>query len=102
MSEKQELLEDLKGIISDCLADEWHNALDVNDFKVERDYEAYGDAYVSSGDHITEESETAFREGFKQDITPEEFVEKLKLYPDFMSTLKKLIAEHADTADLIW
>jgi len=100
MSEEKELLEDLKGIIFDCLNDEWHNAIDVKDFKVERDYEAYGDTYVSTGDYITEESETKFREGFKQDITPEEFIEKLKVYPDFMATLRKLIAEHADTANL--
>ena len=100
MSEEKELLEDLKGIIFDCLNDEWHNAIDVNDFKVKRDYEAYGDTYVSTGDYITEESETKFREGFKQDITPEEFIEKLKVYPDFMATLKKLIAKHADTANL--
>jgi len=101
MNKKQELLEDINDVILECLEEEWCNALDHADFQTTRDYEAYGDTYVSSGDYITEESENCFREGFKQDMTPDEFIERLVIYPGFKEYIGKLIKEHADTADLV-
>lgn len=99
-NEEKELLLDIQGIISDALQDEWVNQCQHYDFQTSEESELYGNTWVSTGKYITEESENAFRKLFTTDITVDSFIDTLRTSPDFRGTIKKLIEEHANTADL--
>ena len=99
--ELNELYEDAKTIISETLDDEWAKQLDVTDFKIRREYEAYGDTYVSSGDYIADEDDTKFREGFIQDHDADAIIDLLRVNPDFRKCLVDLVEEYAYYKDLI-
>ena len=102
MNKEQELLEDVELALEEALEDEWCNACQQYDyFQEAEEYEAYGDTFVSTGRYLTEESEWAFRTNFQRDNDVDEFIEKLKLNPDFKNALKKYIEHYANTAQ-IW
>ena len=100
MSEKQELLEDLKCIVTEILDDEWSIAKDNFNFETNEEYEAYGDTYVSSGSYITDESDTKFRESFKQNHDVEQMLSLFKTSPDFCECIKNLVKEYANEKEL--
>lgn len=99
-NEFNELLEDLKCVVQECLDDEWYVACRDYDFDSSEEYEAYGDTYVSSGSYITESSEEAFRQDFKMSNDPDELIKKLMVYPGFRETLKDLVKEYSKTKEL--
>jgi len=99
-NELKELYEDAKMIIKETLDDEWRTQLDVTDFTIHRDYEAYGDTYVSTGDYISDEDDTKFREGFIQDHDADVVIDLLRANPDFRKCMVDLVKEYAYNADL--
>lgn len=99
-NEFNELLEDLKGVVQDCINDEWFEACQNYEFETAEEYEAYGDTYVSSGSYITDRSNEAFRQDFEMDNQPDELIKKLMVYPGFRETLKDLISEVVKTKEL--
>lgn len=99
-NEYQELLEDLKYIVSETIADEWHDACHNYDFNVEEDHEAYGDTYVSSGTYITDKESDDFRDKFEWANEPNDLIDKLRLNPQFCECLKNLVKEFTKTAEI--
>ena len=99
-NEVKELLEDTKCVIHDVLEEEWGKEVEQWDgFEYENESEAYGDTYVRSGSYITDESDTDFRENFKQNHDVDTFIDLLKANPDFRNCIQELVKEYADTRD---
>lgn len=99
-NELDELLEDIKMSIRNTLDDEWKEACQDYDFEYAEEHEAYGDTYVSSGMYITERSDAAFRQDFEESNDPNEFIDKLKLNPEFCSLIRDLVKTYTNNEEL--
>ena len=90
-SKEDKLLDNAMLDIFDELNDQWIKHCRSYNFKTLKEYEAYGNTYVSDGSYITDESDQKCREDFEKDMTTDEFIDCLRLNPSFRNSIAKLI-----------